>query len=322
MNNSINTLLLTCSHFNPTKDELRRLQCTYPQLKITVENQTSYSSKELEQAEIIVGFPKPNDLIKAKNLLWLQTPSAGIQEYADKNLFFNANIMLTNSRGTFGRQIGDHVIGMIIAFNHNFFTYQEQMKEKKWIRYFPTKNIWDSTVLIVGLGDIGTNIAKRAKTLGMYVIAIKRTISEKPEFVDELYTLEEIDSQIPKADYVVLSLASTPKTIKIFNKDRIALMKRDALFINVARGDLVDQTALITALQEKKIAGAGLDATSPEPLETTCELWNMENVFITPHASGLSSSDSSSVFEIFFHNVKNYIEKESLKNAISFQERY
>lgn len=318
----IETLLLNCSHFRPDTRELAKLRSTYPQLNVTVAEETSYTAEQLAQAEIVVGFPKAGDLPKAERLRWLQTPSAGVGAYVDKAIYKHPDILLTSAVGTYGKQIADHVLAMIIGFNHCLFTYHDQMKEKRWERYFPTSDLWESTILLIGFGDIGKNLAFRAKAHGMHVIAIKRTMAEKPDYVDELYMTNELDAVLPKADYVVVCTASTPLTENILDARRIGLMKRGAYLVNVARGSLVDQTAMIAALESGHLSGAGLDVTEPEPLPPESKLWELPNVLITPHASGLSPSDPHQVFNIFFENLEHYFGDKRMKNLIDFERKY
>jgi phosphoglycerate dehydrogenase-like enzyme len=318
----INTLFLTCSHFNPTKDELDLLGKTYPQLRVVTESQEKYTQEQISAAEILVGFPKPGDLQYAKNLKWLQTPSSGVQQYANRSLYCNPEILLTNASGTYGRQISDHVIGMIIALNHGFLTYHDQMKTSKWERHYPLKDLWDSTILILGFGDIGQHVAKKAKAHDMQVIALKRTAIDKPSYVDEICVTKDLDQALPKADYVVACLASTSDTDKLLDARRIALMKEGSYLINVARGGIVDQDAVIAALRSGHLAGACFDALSPEPLPPENPLWAMDNVLITPHSSGLSLNDPKMVFSLFFDNLSHYMGDKNLTNPVDFDRNY
>jgi len=320
--NKIETLFLRCSHFNPTDSEIARLKESYPQLSLTCVDEADYTISQMEKAEIIVGFPRVEDLPKAKNLKWLQAASAGVLQYVDTELYTNKDILVTTASGTYGRQIGDHVIGMIIAFNHQFLTYHNQMKTQTWKRYFPTSDIWDSTILIIGFGDIGQNVARLAKGHQMKVVAVKRTPAEKPASVDELLTINQLDKALPTADYVVVCTASTPETENLMDARRIGLMKQGSYIINVARGSLVDQDAVIEALEQGRLAGAGFDATEPEPLPPENKLWSLPNVLITPHASGLSPSDPSKVFSIFADNLQHYLGDKNMINAVDFSRKY
>jgi phosphoglycerate dehydrogenase-like enzyme len=315
-------LFLTHSHFHPDDGELQLFHSLYPHLEVTTLKGTTYTSEQLAKAEIIVGFPKPEDLVHATSLRWLHAPSSGVTQYADKALFARKDVLLTNSSGTYGKQIADHIIGMIIAFNHNFFTYHNQMKERVWKNIFPSHDIWESTLLIVGLGDIGTNLAKRAKAHGMRVLAVKRTASEKPSCVDALKTIDELDSLLGQADYLALCPAYTKETEHLIDAKRLSMMKSTAYLINVGRGALVDEQALIEALETKRLAGAGLDVTQLEPLPPTSKLWNLENVFITPHSSGLSPSDPHQVFSLFLNNLRKFLHGEPMQNLVDFQRKY
>ena len=315
-------LFLTHSHFHPDDGELQLFHYLYPHIEVTTIKGTTYTTEQLTKAEIILWFPKPEYLVHATSLRWLHAPSSGVTQYADKALFARKDVLLTNSSGTYGKQIADHIIGMIIAFNHNFFTYHNQMKERVWKNIFPSHDIWESTLLIVGLGDIGTNLAKRAKAHGMRVLAVKRTPSEKPSCVDALKTIDELDSLLGQADYLALCPAYTKETEHLIDARRLSMMKSTAYLINVGRGALVDEQALIEALETKRLAGAGLDVTQIEPLPPTSKLWSLENVFITPHSSGLSPSDPHQVFSLFLNNLRKFLHGEPMQNLVDFQRKY
>ena len=315
-------LFLTGSHFNPTQEEVAILFQEFPEVKLTIKGQKEYTSQDVKKADIIVGSPKPTYLIEAPRLKWLQTPSAGIQQYSDKALFANQEVILTNASGTYGKQISDHVIGAIIAHNHNFFTYKEQMKEGLWKEYFPTSNIFESTILILGYGDIGKHIAKKAKALDMHVIVVSRTMRKNCENVDEYYTTSKLDEVLKKADYLVLSSASTQETQNIIDRRRISLLKEGSYIINIARGNLIDEIALIEALQSGKLGGATLDVCAKEPLEHDSTLWSLDNVYITPHSSGLAYNVPSTIFSLFLDNLRHFMRNEKMKNVVDFERRY
>ncbi len=315
-------LFLTNSHFDPTEEERAALLSEFDDIELTVTALASYDPALLDEAEIIVGFPKAEDLRRAQKLRWLQTPSSGVGQYVDRNLFANDEVILTNAKGTYGPQIADHVLGMIIGFNHHLFIYHEQMKEQTWHRYVPAKDLWQSTILIIGFGDIGTNLARRAKAHGMHTVVVKRTLEEKPLYVDELYTTCELDRLLSEADYVVLCAASTGETEHLIDADRLALMQQGAYLINVGRGSLVDEEALIKTLESGHLGGAGLDVTAVEPLAKESPLWKLPNVLITPHASGLSHSDPHLVFALFVENLRRFVDKEALKNIVDFDRGY
>ncbi len=320
--NRIPTLFLTGTHFNPNEEELAKLTAAYPQVDFSLAESNKYSPAQIQEAHIIVGSPRPEDLKHATNLRWLQTQSSGIGPYTDLNIYAHKNVLLTNAKGTYGRQIADHVLGAIIAHNHLFFTYYEQMKNKQWKSYFPSGDLFDSTILIIGFGDIGKNVAIRAKAHEMRTVVIKRTESDKPSYVDEMATMDKLDAFLPEADYVVLCAASTDQTKHIINAQRIASLKDSAYIVNVGRGSLIDEEALIEALENKTIGGAALDVTEVEPLSATSKLYSLPNVFITPHSSGLSDTDPRQVFSLFFENLGRYLQSKEMVNLVDFQRKY
>jgi len=319
----INTVFLTSAFFRPGSEELARLNKAYPMINLTTTPLNGYDPAIVEDAEIVVGNIRAEDIKKAKKLKWLQTQSAGVDMYANRALFASPDILVTSASGTYGRQIGDHVLGMIIGFNHNFFTYRDQMKSRLWKGYYPPKDLWDSTLLVLGLGDLGSNIAKKAKALGLNIIAVTRSSKNKPEYVDELYPIEELDYHLGRADYFVLASAATPQTRNILNRERIYALKEGAVVINVSRGTLIDEAALTEALKSGHLGGAGLDVTAVEPLDPSSELWALDNVFITPHTSGLSPNTYTHVFDLFFENLGSYLsDKSQMKNLVNFDAGY
>jgi phosphoglycerate dehydrogenase-like enzyme len=323
INNNLNLLFLTGSQLLATKQEIDRLKDLYPSFNVTTIKEEDYTIEQLEKAHIVVGFPKPKDLINAKNLMWLHTPSSGIASYARKELYANPNIIITRSTGVYGRQIADYVMGSITAFYLNLFTYHKQMKQQLWKAHTPTKDLNQSTILIVGLGDIGSKVAIRAKAAEMRVIGIKRTFNEKPSYVDEIYHLDKLDELLPKADVVVLSIARTDQTVNLINQQRLELMKEDAILVNVGRGALVDEDALIKALKNNQLRGAILDVTKVEPLPKESKLWSLGNVLVTPHSSGISKSDPHEVFNLFMKNLDSFVnDKNKMVNKVDFTLQY
>lgn len=162
------------------------------------------------------------------------------------------------------------------------------------------------------------------KALGSYTIGIRRTKGEKPDYLDELRTMEELNELLPRADFVSLSLPSTPETRNLFQKDRFALMKPSSILINVGRGNAIDTEALCDALEEHCIAGACLDVTEPEPLPVDHRLWNIPGVIITPHISGMYHMEETRkrIVKISLTNLQHYLNGEKLINVVNFETGY
>jgi phosphoglycerate dehydrogenase-like enzyme len=186
------------------------------------------------------------------------------------------------------------------------------------------KAIFNSTALIAGMGDIGGEFAKRLKALGAYTIGIKRTDADKPDYLDEQYTMDKLESLLPRADVVALCLPDTKLTDKIINKSTLKLMKNDAVLINVGRGNAVDTEALCAALEAGQLFGAALDVTDPEPLPKEHRLWSIENAIITPHVSGGYSLDETleRIVRIAVNNLEAFIQGKSLINVIDCSKGY
>jgi phosphoglycerate dehydrogenase-like enzyme len=261
-------------------------------------------------------------LKEARSLKWLHLPSAGADRFAKRELFYHSDCRLTCSRGVFGIPISEHVVCMLLSFSRAMPSYTEQRKQKVWQRLFRETDFFSSTVGIIGMGNIGTEVARRVRAMGARVIGVKRRPEIKPEFADAVYGEEGIDRVLEQSDYVVIALPFTKRTRGIISRERIEKMKPGAYLINVARGGLVDQEALIEALESDKLAGAGLDATDPEPLPQDNPIWLMPNVILTPHTSASSPTNDARRFEIFTGNLRLYLAGEPLINQVDFDEGY
>ncbi len=295
-----------------------------PGCKITAVDQDEATIDLIKKAEIIIGFPDTGKLIHAENLKWLQLMSAGADGYTDRSIYYNRSVILTNLGGVFGIPIAEHVLSMILAFNKNLHIHFASKAGRTWNRIGSTRDFYGSTLGVIGLGDIGNEVAKRAHALGARVIAVKRVTSSvrKPYYVDELYGEEGIDTLVQRSDYIVSALPDTPKTKGIINRERINKMKPDSFIVNVGRGSAIDQDALIQALEEHRIAGAGLDVTTPEPLPETSKIWALPNVILTFHSSGASPDNSKGYCRNIAQNLRLYLQGKPLENLVDFDEGY
>ena len=276
----------------------------------------------IRDAEVILGNLDPAFLQYAEELKWLQLNNAGTEGFCDGAL--SKGVMLTNATGAYGLAISEHMIGVLFELQKKLNLYEKNQREHLWKKEGHVQVIEGSRVLVIGLGDIGTAFARKMKALGCRTTGIKRREGRKPEGVDDLYTLERLDRELPKADIVALSLPGNEDTRHILNEERIALLKKNAVVINVGRGITVDTEALTRALQEGRIAGACLDVTDPEPLPPEHPLWEMENVILTPHVSGGYSLPETleRILTICIENLECYVVKRPLRNLIDFRTGY
>ncbi len=321
---SLDILVLSKDFFGITEEDQKEIHSIAPDCKITAIDRDNASIDQIKRAEIILGPPDIKKLKYAENLRWLQLMSAGADGYTDRSIYFNRSIILTNLSGVYGPPIAEHVLSMILAFIKNLHIHMASKVSKTWNRIGSTKNFYGSTLGVIGLGDIGNEVAKRAHALGARVIAVKRVISSVriPYYVDELYGEEWIDALMQRSDYIVLALPDTEKTKGIINRERINKMKPDAFIINVGRGSIIDQDALIQALEEHRIAGAGLDVTTPEPLPVTSKLWTLSNVILTYHSAGTSFDNSKGYNRSIIENLRLYLQGKPLMNLVDFDEGY
>ena len=280
------------------------------------------TKEQLDWAEIVFGWPNRQYLPETKKLRWIQLHSSGSDRYADRRLYPRGGVRVTNCSGVFGEPIAEYVIGTILAFNKNLMFYMKNKDASQWLRDVQQRDFFNSTIGLLGLGDIGTEVAKRAKALGARVLAMRRRKTEKPAYVDELYGEDGIGSLLAQADVVVVALPNTPNTKEVINAETLGMMKPNSLLVNVSRGDLVDQDALIGALRAKKIGGAVLDVTTPEPLPPESPLWYLDNVIITPHSSAFSSTNIDRRMAIFLDNLKRYLTGQELTHPVDLDAGY
>ncbi len=243
------------------------------------------SDADFENVQGLIGNVTPEFVKNAKDLEFIQFNSAGIDPYMKPGIL-NENIKYYSAVGAYGRSVSEWMVGMTFALLRKFPKYMRNQVEHFWNEEGNVTSVEDSTVLVLGLGDIGGSYAKKVKALGAHVIGVRATNKPKPDYVDEQYTFDKLPEVIGRADIIATVLPSTPETKNIFNDELFAKCKPGSYLINGGRGDAVDQNALMRALDSGILAGAGLDVTVPEPLPEDHPLWDYKNVFITPHIAG------------------------------------
>lgn len=286
------------------------------------------SAKEINRetlgdAHIIIGNP-PLDMVKGcKNLKWLQLDSAGADLFVKEGVL-PRGVKLTNSTGAYGLAISEHMIGVLLSIYKKLYLYRDNQNNSLWKNEGEVKSICGCTALVIGLGDIGGDFAKRIKALGGYTIGVRRSDTNKPEYLDELYLMDKVDELLPKADVVALSLPETKETYKLFSKEKISKMKKDSVLINVGRGTAIDTEALCDALESGKLLGAALDVTDPEPLSKDHRIWGIKNAIITPHVSGNYNLKETHhrIVKIAVNNLERFIKGEELRNVVNLSTGY
>ena len=242
-------------------------------------------AKELFDADAAVGNPPPDLLPSMKKLGLLQLFSAGTEPYSLPGVL-PEGAKLANTSGAFGKAISEHMLAAMLTLSKKLHLYRDDMREGLWLDRGSVTSPEGMTVLSVGMGDIGSRFLKLTKLLGARTVGIRKHSLTAPDWVDEVHLAEDLDSLLPSADVVALSVPGNAETRGLFDERRLRLMKKGAILLNVGRGSAVDSLALCRVLSEGYLAGAALDVTDPEPLPPEHPLWKCENALITPHVSG------------------------------------
>jgi D-2-hydroxyacid dehydrogenase (NADP+) len=277
----------------------------------------------LADAEIIYGFRLPENVIaRAPRLKWFQTMSAGVDRYLDDR-FRRSSVVLTSVSGIHAVPIGEFVLGLMLMFAKQVPLAFQQQQQRQWKPFLATV-LHSKTVGIVGLGHIGREVARLAKAFGMRVLATRRSVgkSKRVRYVDRLFTPGQLKRLLSESDFVVLTLPLTAETHGIIGEAELRAMKPTAYLINVARGNLIDEKALVTVLEENRIAGAGLDVFTSEPLSAESRLWGLPNVIISPHVAGGMEDYMEKATAVFCQNLRRYLGGRRLTNVVDRERGY
>lgn len=275
------------------------------------------------RAEILLGLDAPFDVARvAPKLRWIQAMGSGVGQFAASRLA-ESGIRLTNAAGVGAPSIAEFVIGRMLAIWKDFAQLAELQGKRSWTRH-QGRLLLGSTVGIVGLGAIGAAIARRVRAFDVQILANRR--SGKPGMkaadVDQLYGPEGLHEMLGRCDVVVLAAAGTPETENLIDAAAIRAMKPGSVFINVARGNMVDERALADALRSGHLAAAATDVASLEPLPPESVLWDVPNLHISPHSSASQDRYFEMIFEIFLDNLAAYVAGKPLRNLVDLTTGY
>ena len=310
--------------FNMNEDQKKRLEAINPNANYIYENPDTVTKEKIDESDVILGSVATAAVAGSKNLKWLQLWSAGSDRFQQFGKFPEGAI-LTNGTGGYGLTISEHTIAMIIMLKRKLHLHYLDQLEGKWGNGVgEISSIYGSKILIIGLGDLGTEFAKKAKAMGAYIIGVRRSQKPAPEFVDEVYTVDKLDELLPQADVITVSVPDTDATRHLLDKKRLGMLKENAVIINVGRGGAIDTEALSEALEEGQIGGAALDVTDPEPLPSDHKLWTLPNVLITPHSSGNHNLPETyrRLIEIAIENYGYYTNDKPMRNIVDFNRQY
>jgi len=287
---------------------------------------TDQSSPVFEEAEIIIGDIDGAAVKRATKLKWVQYTHAGVENMPKEML--SHPLVLTNMQKIFAPVIAESAIALLLSLTRGLTQFSiPNIQKKKWQKSPPADvkldDLYKKTIGIVGMGGIGSETARRLHYgFNMRVLATDAKPIHKPDFVEELHDPGWFMEMVPKVDVLMSAAPLTKETREMFDEEVFSKMKRDAFFINMSRGGLVKQPALIDALKTKKIRGAGLDVTTPEPLPPDNPLWTCPNVVITAHNSTSADSTNERMFALITENVRRYSLGLPLMNVVDKEKGY
>lgn len=250
-----------------------------------------------------------NELLpRAGNLAFIQSISAGTDQY-DRAALRAAGIRLASAQGVNARAVAEHAMALTLALARQLHVARDNQAKRHWRGMISEidrreDELGGKTLLIVGLGRIGAHLAGLARAFGMYVVGAKRDVASGTEAADEVIPQSRVMAHLPQADVVALTCPLTPETERLIDARALAAMKPSAFLVNVARGRVVDEAALVAALTEGRIAGAGIDTTVEEPLPAGSPLWALPNALITPHTAGETRRYEDNVLDLLLENLE------------------
>lgn len=281
------------------------------------------ASGHLADCEVLFGHWR-SLLKEAPMLKWYCCSYAGVDPYQPP-FRFPEGVLLTNSSGAYGVTISEHIMMVTLMLQRRMLDYAQIVRDRGWTNDLPVRSIQGSRLTLLGTGDIGTTFAQRAKALcPASVTGVNRSGRVPDPVYDRVMPMAELDRVLPETDILVMSLPSTPETVGILSRERLALLPESAILVNVGRGSAIDQDALMDELNAGRLAGAALDVMTPEPLPADHPLWTTKNLLITPHVAGnmtLGYTCNKTV-SMFCDDLENYAEGRPLKHLVDLKRGY
>jgi phosphoglycerate dehydrogenase-like enzyme len=295
----------------------------YPQAQFVHVANPADLAKEIVDAEVYMGWVNRDLFLSAKKLKWIQSPSSGVNMYTAIPELTAGPLLLTSARGTHGACLGDHTFAMILSFTRHIRELVVEQPKHHWaIREVRGKmmELSESTMGVIGLGVVGRAVAKRANAFDMKIIAVDMYPNDKPDYVSWLRGLDSLPELLREADFVVTTVPYTEQTHNMIAAPQLALMKPTAMLLGISRGGIINEADLAKALREKRLGAAALDVTEKEPLPADSELWDIENLLITPHVAGGTQFEGRNIIRIFVENMGRYTRGEfPLRNQVDKQ---
>ncbi len=306
----------------------QRLERDFPGVKAVHLPDYERLPEEIPDTDIYIGWAiQPEQFMRARRLRWIHSPAAAIHQLMFPELV-RSDVIVTNAGGVHGPVVAEHAIAVLLALAKRLpqaMHYQhkkEWAQETLWMEQPRPREIARATVLVIGMGSIGREFTARAKALGMRVLAVRENPAKGLDGADEVYGVPQLNAVLTQADYVLVCTPVTPSTKGFMDRERIGKMKPDSYLINVGRGSLVDERALLDAVQKNAIAGAALDVFNEEPLPSGSPFWGLTNVLITPHTAAVTERLWDRHYQLICENLKRFLAGQPLMNLIDKQSGY
>jgi D-2-hydroxyacid dehydrogenase (NADP+) len=305
-------------------EQVAELQSATPGARIVSAGQDELI-REIADSDAIIGTINPALVRAGKKLKWVQIGSAGVERYLHLSTpeLRDSDIVLTNCKIIQGPEIADHAFALLLSLTRGIHRYLDSQKQEDWSRSrVGLVELRDKTAVVIGVGGIGMQIAIRAKAFGMKVIGVDPEDIPYAPHLDELVRPDRLDTVLPRADVVFIAAPHTPASHEMMGARQFELLKKGAWFIAVSRGQLFNGDALVKALDSKRLAGAGLDVTNPEPLPKGHALWKFDNVVITPHVAGGSDGVGRRRLDLYKENIRRFVAGEPLLHVVDKRKGY
>jgi len=328
-----NTKLTICvwhpfTEWRPKPAMARAIRTRWPQMRVVHLPDYTRLAEELPDTDIFIGYSlRPQQLQDAKRLKWIHSTAAGVAQLMYPELR-DSGVVVTNPRGIFSAPMAEHAIGLMLALARNFPDSVRQQDRAQWAQ----QALWDlpqhltelngRLLLIVGFGSVGKELARRAKAFNMRVWCVSRSGKGDPPLAERTLPVAELAAALPQADFVVIAAPETPETWHLIGEEEIAQMKPGARLINVARGSLLDEAALLRALAAGKLGGAAIDVAASEPLPPESPLWKAPNLLITPHTSAISDRLWERETSLLMEQLDRWFDGRELLNRVDFSRGY
>lgn len=316
--------------WRPPADVAVHVRRRYAEMNVVHLTTYDHLEAEIPNTDIFVGWSlRPEQFRLARKLKWIHSTAAGVGQLLYPELC-RSDVLLTNASGVHTIPMAEHILGLLVALARRFPDALRYQQRRHWAQ----QEIWDAqlrprelhgqTLVIVGFGAIGQELARRVRPLGMRLWAVTRSGRgpAEPGLAERVLPASQLDDVLHAADYIVLAAPETPETRHLIGPRQLAAMKPTAFLINVARGSLVDEAALLDTLRRRAIAGAALDVTQCEPLPPDSPLWTLDNLFLTPHISAVSEHLWDRQTELLLDNLDRWFSGRELRNQVNKQRGY